>query len=131
MKAWILRGLVAGLLVLASFGLPGADQSPFMILAGPKDVVRFELTDETGGKLWVLEANPPMTPKVLMYGEVPEGFVQLEPADHVPPRPLLPGEVLTMKTTSLLIVFTHTGVASSPTNMEIIDHSMKLLKRAD
>jgi len=62
---------------------------------------------------------------------VPEGFSQIEPADDVPPRRLVPGEVLTMKTTTEIIVFTHTGVASGSTNMEIINYSMKVLKPSD
>jgi len=131
LKSAIFRYALAGVLLLSGAGLVKADQDPLMILAGPKNVERFDLTDETGNTVWVLEAKPATTPRILLYGVVPEGFSQIEPADDVPPRRLVPGEVLTMKTTTEIIVFTHTGVASGSTNMEIINYSMKVLKPSD
>jgi hypothetical protein len=127
----ILRYALVGVLLLSGAGLVWADQDPFMILAGPKNVERFDLTDEQGNKVWVLEAKPATNPEILLYGVVPGGFSQVDPADDVPPRRLVPGEVLTMKTTTEILIFTHTGVASGSTNMEIINYSMKRVESPD
>ena len=113
------------MLLISWTGLLRADQRPFMILAGPRDVQQFHLKDEKGKTVWLLEAKPSVTPEYLIYGKIPVGFVQLDPLGDVPPRQLVAGEVVIMKTTSELIIFTHTGVASGSTTMEIVDYTMK------
>jgi len=114
------------LLVLGAISCaPGSDRQPFLVLAGPKDVVRLEVADEEGNLLWVLEAEPPRTLDAIWYGEVPGDFKQVVPADNWLPRPLEPGELVTAETTTSKRLFTHIGVAKSSTTMEIINYSME------
>lgn len=107
---------------------PGAQREPFLVLAGPKDVVRIDLEDEEGETLWILEAQPPRTLDFVLYGVVPDGFTQLEPADGSMPRPLVPGELLTSETRTLRRRFRHIGVVKNSTTMEILNYTMELLE---
>ena len=118
--------------VLLIFGIiacaPRVDRDPFLVLAGPKDVTRFEVTDEEGTTLWLLDARSPQSVDAIVYAAVPAGFIQLEPADRWPPRPLEPGELVITTTTTGRRLFTHFGVAKSATTMEILNYSMELLE---
>ena len=115
-------------MVLASEACaPAAEKTPFLVLAGPRDVVQIQVSDERGETLWVLEAASPRPFDAIWYGVVPEGFTQKAPAQGWLPRPLVPGELITTETLTLRRRFTHTGVAKSGTAMEILNYSMELV----
>ena len=122
---WVILILVA---LHGAACAPGADRNPFLVLAGPKNVVQVDVMDEEGSTLWVLEARSPQTLDAILYAAVPAGFTQLEPADGWPPRPLEPGELVKTKTRTTNRLFTHIGVAKSATTMEILNYSMELLE---
>ena len=114
--------LVLGVIACA----PRIDPDPFLVLAGPKDVMRVEVKDEAGSTLWILDAGSSQDLEAIVYGVVPAGFTQLEPADGRPPRPLEPGELVFTTTKTARRLFTHFGVARSATTMEILNYSMEL-----
>lgn len=120
------QSILVLLAFLALSCVRGAERDPFLVLVGPKDVVRIDLTGEEGETVWVLEAQIPQSLDRILYGTVPSGFKQLEPADGLPPRALQPGELLTARTRTLKRIFTHVGVARTDTSMEILNYSMEL-----
>lgn len=109
---------------------PRSDRDPFLVLAGPKNVMQVAVMDEDGSTLWVLEAKSPQALDAILYAAVPAGFTQLEPADGWTPRPLEPGELVITTTRTTNRLFTHIGVAKSATTMEILNYSMELLEPA-
>lgn len=124
-------GVVALVLLGVLSCAPGADREPFLLLAGPEDVIRVDVEDEAGEVLWILEATSPQPVEAFFYGEVPDGFRQLEPAEGSLPRSLQPGESVIARTTTRTRLFTHSGVAKSATAMEIFNYSMGLRAVSD
>ena len=122
------RRILVFLALVALSCARGAERDPFLVLAGPKDVVRIGVQDEAGDTVWALEAKPPRSVDAILYGVVPDGFTQLLPAEGSLPRVLVPGELLTAETLTSKRLFVHTGIAKSSTAMEILNYSMELLE---
>ena len=116
--------LVAALLTACSYS---GEQDPFLVMAGPGEVCRLEVTDEQGGTLWKLEAQPPQRLDEVFYAAPPEGFRQIEPVPGRAPRSLLPGEIVRVETVTRRRRFVHWGVARGAANVEILNYSMELL----
>ena len=57
-----------------------------MLIAGPDDILSFELATTWGETLWRIESDDPRPLEVLYYGVVPEGFRQVDPPAGTPPR---------------------------------------------
>ena len=102
-----------------------------MAIAGPRDLLEFELRDGTGTTLWAISAEPPQTLESIYYGIVPKGFVQLEPAAGSPPRALIFGEPVTTRTRTVNIFITHRGIASSENGFLVQDHAIEILGPMD
>ena len=119
---------VLGLLTLLSACAPAAE--PFLMLSGPRDLIRIEVRDTRAEVVWSIEADEPKTLPAILYGEVPEGFVQLAPEPGTPPRPLVDREPLVVRTTTLRREFTHYGFARGPRGFQVNHSEMKNLSRA-
>ena len=115
--------VVASLTACADVG----GQDPFLVVAGPGEVSRFEVTDEQGITLWRLEAEPPHRLGEVFYAAPPEGFRQIEPAPGSVPRSLLPGEIVRVETVTRRRRFVHWGVARGVATLEILNYSMERL----
>ena len=98
-----------------------------MVIAGPKDLVSFELRDAEGNTLWAMTADEPQTIDFIAYGLVPFGFRQQVPADGSLPRNLRWGETLTSEIRTLKRIFIHRGFAEGDGRFSIADWSMHLL----
>lgn len=121
---WRLAGLAFLGLIACS---PEKQAEPFVLIAGPKEVLRFQVDDEEGLTLWAFEARSPRTLDHVLFGIVPAGFAQVEPPGDRPPRFLVPGELLRVETLTRRRRFTHIGIARSDTGMEILNYSMELV----
>lgn len=100
---------------------------PLLSIAGPTDIVRFELLDAQGEALWVIDSQQARTLRSLYYGELPDGFAQRVPADGAPPRPLVHDEPLMAETRTLTRLFTHYGHAAGPASFRIAYSTMELI----
>ena len=125
------RPILFALGLAVALSASATDQSPFLIIAGPTDLVRHTVMDEEGVTLWSVEAEEPQTLEYIFYGIVPEGFRQVEPQDDFLPRPLIPGEVLFSETESLEFIFTHEGVASENSGWVIIEYDHERIRSDD
>lgn len=126
MASLLWRLLSLGVLAVL-IGACGERPDPLLFVSGPKDIVRFELEDAQGQTLWVIDSQQAQTLKMLYYGELPEGFGQLVPADGSRPRSLIDGEPLTAETRSLTRVFVHHGHALGPASFRVAYSSMELI----
>ena len=97
---------------------------PLVAISGPRDLVQFELLDGRGEEIWVITADPPRTPEAIHHGVVPAGFSQRVPDRGNPPRDLVHGEPVTLKTTTLRRVFVHHGVAIGKSGLLVERYSM-------
>lgn len=88
-----------------------AGPEPFLVLSGPKDLIRVEVRDMRDETLWAIEAIEPATLSAIYWGEVPGGFTQSVPASGLAPRELADGEVLVVRLSTLRREFTHYGFA--------------------
>lgn len=77
-------------------------------------VERFEVQDQSGSPIWIIEASPGQPVSVILYGVVPQGFKQFVPANGQSPRPLVSDERLTTVTLSQESLFVHHGIAIAP-----------------
>ena len=102
-------GALALLLVAGCF-FQAPEPEPFMVFAGPTAFLGFELRDAEQ-VLWRLSAEEPVPLSALFYGRVPAGFRQEVPVGGAPPRPLLDGEPLSMRSLTELRIFRHEGFA--------------------
>ncbi len=125
----MLSGLTWMSLACLYLGGCGGSAEPFMIIAGPKDLVHFELRDARGETVWAMHADVPQTLDFIAYGRVPLGFTQRHPANGSEPRALRPGETLTTEIRSLKRVFIHRGIAENGSRFSIYDWSMHPLDR--
>lgn len=111
----------------ALFGACGGQSDPLLSIAGPKDIVRFELEDAEGQTLWAIDSRQAQQLRFIYYGELPEGFDQLVPADGSRPRSLVDGEPLMAETRTLTRVFVHYGHAFGPASFRVAYSTMELI----
>lgn len=116
-------------LLLVLVGACGQRGDPLLSIAGPTDIVRFELADAQGRTLWVIDSRRARHLRFIHYGEIPEGFHQAVPADGSRPRPLVDGEPLIAETRTLSRVFVHYGNAVGPASFRAAYSSMVLIGR--
>ncbi len=103
------------------------EDDPFLVIAGPNEVLRFEVRDSRDSLLWAIEAPAAIHVSRLDYGAVPAGFWQTVPADGTPPPALPAGERLKTVTVTPSRVFTHRGFAVGSAAWEINSNSMELI----
>ncbi|MFQ5351282.1 MAG: hypothetical protein ACE5EG_12645, partial [Thermoanaerobaculia bacterium] len=99
---------------------------PLVVIAGPKRFSGFELRDAEDRVIWRLVADEPAPVAALFYGEIPAGFRQQAPAEPDRPRPLVLGELLTLRSTTSLRIFHHEGYVVSRQRLTIDHWEMKL-----
>lgn len=114
--------LLLGIVILN--GCEAASQ-PFLVLSGPKDLVRLEVRDTRAELIWSIEATTPRTLESIYYGVVPQEFVQVVPEPSSLPRDLVDREVLVVTTTTLRREFTHYGFARGSGGFQVNHSEMK------
>ncbi len=120
-----LAAFLASVLALwSACGNGGEPFEPLLVISGPDDFTSFEIRDEGGETIWKLEADEPTRVAALFFGVVPEGFQQTMPSAG-PPRPLEPGEDLSMESRIPNRVFLHRGYAESPTTVVILEWGVR------
>jgi hypothetical protein len=104
---------------------------PLLAMAGPRDLVRFELRDGDNQSIWIIQSSEARTLRALYYGEVPAGFRQLHPPAGQHPRPLVAGEPLRTETRTRRRLFIHAGYAVGRASFRARQSWMERLERAD
>lgn len=107
---------------------PADDAIPLLAVSGPSDFRSVELRTPKGEVVWRLEARSPADLEYLVYPAVPAGFEQVVPAVGQP-RPLSPGEDLTLESRTTRRVFIHRAFARSADTIEIFGSEMRSLAR--
>ena len=118
---------VIALALLPLAGCAGREPAdPLVVIAGPKAFSGFELSDADDRVIWRVAADVPAPVVELFYGETPTGFRQEAPAGRARPRPLVVGELLTLKSITPLRVFHHEGYVASRRQLSVEHWEMKL-----
>ena len=113
---------VTALALLPLAGCSGREPAdPLVVIAGPKAFSRFELRDVDDRVVWRVSAEEPVPVAQLFYGEIPAGFRQETPAGRERPRPLVVGELLSLRSVTPLRVFHHEGYVAGHLGLSI-DH---------
>ena len=118
---------VLTLVLLPLGGCAGREPAdPLVVIAGPKAFSGFELSDADERVIWRMAADVPAPVVELFYGETPAGFRQEAPAGRARPRPLVVGELLTLRSITPLRIFHHEGYVASRLQLSVEHWEMKL-----
>ena len=108
-------------------GCAGSEPAdPLVVIAGPKAFSLFELRDSDDRVVWRVSAEEPAPVAELFYGEIPAGFRQQTPAGRGRPRPLVVGELLSLRSVTPRRIFHHEGYVVSRLRLSIDHWEMEL-----
>jgi hypothetical protein len=89
--------VVVLILIYGYWSLVYVDESNLLTFGSTEGIGCFAVLDSHGATVWVIQAASPQKVTAIRYGQVPAGFAQIVPSLANRPRPLVRGELVTLR----------------------------------